>query len=151
MPTETALNSKRRLRIYRLRRWAALTSQLDSTEYGQKISEFGDFADVTGVNWHEVNLDPKVHSFYAVSYDSLVPDSSATIVEVMISDDVKALIGNGSVIIEYDVITGKLYSVWYCESTGCYAFDEGRRSDRAGRLKSDVYRVEGYYTGNVYG
>ena len=132
-------------------RWAALTSQLDSTEYGQKISEFGDFADVTGVNWHEVNLDPKVHSFYAVSYDSLVPDSSATIVEEMLSDDVKALIGNGSVIIEYDVITGKLYSVWYCESTGCYAFDEGRRSDRAGRLKSDVYRVEGYYTGNVYG
>ncbi len=131
--------------------WAAMTSDMDSADYGQKISELSDFADVTGVNWHEVNLDPKVHSFYAVSYDSLVPDSSASVVDLMLSDDVKALIGNGSVIIEYDVITGKLYSVWYCESTGCYAFDEGRRSDRAGRLKSDVSRIEGYYTGKVYG
>lgn len=131
--------------------WAAMTSDMDSADYGQKISELSDFANVTGVNWHEVNLDPKVHSFYAVSYDSLVPDSSASVVDLMLSDDVKALIGNGSVIIEYDVITGKLYSVWYCESTGCYAFDEGRRSDRAGRLKSDVSRIEGYYTGKVYG
>ena len=131
--------------------WAAMTSDMDSADYGQKISELCDFADVTGVNWHEVNLDPKVHSFYAVSYDSLVPDSSPSVVDLMLSDDVKALIGNGSVIIEYDVITGRLYSVWYCDSTGCYAFDEGRRSDRAGRLKSDVSRIEGYYTGKVYG
>ena len=131
--------------------WAAMISDMDSADYGQKISIFGDFADVTGVSWHEVNLDPKVHSFYAVSYDSLIPDSSASIVDLMLSDDVKALIGNGSVIIEYDVITGKLYSVWYCETTGCFAFDEGRRSDRAGRLKSDVSRVEGYFTGYLYG
>lgn len=131
--------------------WVEVTSDMDSNEYGQKITKPGDFADITGVNWHEVNMDPKVHSFYAASYDSLVPESSAAVVELMMSDEVKALIGNGSVIIEYDVITGKLYSVWYCETTGCYAFDEGRRSDRAGRLKSDVSRVEGYYTGNVYG
>lgn len=131
--------------------WETITSDMESCDYGQKITRFGDFADVTGVHWHEVNLDPKVHSFYAVSYDSLIPESSASIVDIMLSDNVKALIGSGSVIIEYDVITGKLYSVWYCESTGCYAFDEGRRADRAGRLKDDVSRVEGYYTGNIYG
>ena len=131
--------------------WETITSDMESCDYGQKITRFGDFADVTGVHWHEVNLDPKVHSFYAVSYDSLIPESSASIIDIMLSDNVKALIGSGSVIIEYDVITGKLYSVWYCESTGCYAFDEGRRADRAGRLKDDVSRVEGYYTGNIYG
>ena len=88
---------------------------------------------------------------FAHQYNARVYVTLNTIIYDNEIDDVKALIGNGSVIIEYDVITGKLYSVWYCESTGCYAFDEGRRSDRAGRLKSDVYRVEGYYTGNVYG
>lgn len=131
--------------------WSEKTSGMDSNEFGHKISKLDYFADVTGVNWHEVNSDPKVHSFYAVSYDSLIPESSASIVDLMLSDNVKALIGSGSVIIEYDVITGKLYSVWYCESTGCYVIEGGRRADRAGRLKSDVSRIEGYYTGNVYG
>lgn len=131
--------------------WTEMTSSMESYDYGQKLSKPEYFADVTGVSWYEVTKDPKVHAYYSVSYDSQGSLSSALITDLMVSDDVKALIGNGSVVIEYDVITGKLYSVWYSDTPGCIVIEDGRRADRAGRLRSDVFKVEGYYTGNVNG
>ena len=131
--------------------WSEMTSSMESYDYGQKLSKPEYFADVTGVSWYEVNLDSKKHSYYSVSYDSQGSLSSALITDLLVSDDVKALIGNGSIVIEYDVITGKLYSVWYSETPGCIVIEDGRRADRAGRLRADVISVEGYYTGNANG
>ena len=56
------------------------------------------------------------------------------------------MIGDGSVVIEYDVITGKLYSIWFAESSGCYAISGGRNTDRVERLRENVI-PEGYYAG----
>ena len=131
--------------------WTDMTSSMDSYDYGQKLSKPEFFADVTGVSWYEANQDSTVHADYSVLYDAQGSASSALIVDLMMSDDVKALIGNGSVVIEYDVISGKLYSVWYSETPGCYVIEDGRSADRAGRLRSDVLNVEGYYTGNDNG
>ena len=107
-----------------------------------------DYETVTGDSWNDVTSDPKTHSYYSIYYSAQESDASADpILELLITDDVKDLVGNGSIIIEYDVISGDLYSVWYAEAPGCYVIEDGRRSDRAGRFRSDVKLVEGYSTG----
>ena len=78
-------------------------------------------------------------------------DASGAERDILINDEVKSLIGDGSVVIEYDVVKGKVYSVWYSETPGCYVIPGGRRTDRAGRFRTDVKNVEGYSTGKVNG
>ena len=96
--------------------------------------------------------DPKEHAFYSVSYDtSYAGSDEKSIVDILINDEVKSLIGDGSIVIEYDVVKGKVYSVWYSETPGCYVIPGGRRTDRAGRFRTDVKNVEGYSTGKVNG
>ncbi len=128
--------------------WQQATSSLSSDMYGEKLYRPDDFESVTGESWSNVTADPKEHSYYSIYYSAQESDiSSDPILEMMITDDVKELIGDGSIIIEYDVISGDLYSVWYAEAPGCYVIEDGRRSDRAGRFRSDVKLVEGYTTG----
>ena len=79
------------------------------------------------------------------TFEGLYPNNVTTWKD---SDEVNGLIGSGSAIIEYDVITGKVYAVWYSESSYCYEIPYGRQSDRAGRLRDDSLAVEGYSTGN---
>lgn len=128
--------------------WQQATSSLSSDMYGEKLYKPDDFESVTGESWSNVTADPKEHSYYSIYYSAQESDiSSDPILEMMITDDVKELIGDGSIIIEYDVVLGELYSVWYAESPGCYVIETGRRSDRAGRFRPDVKLVEGYSTG----
>lgn len=132
--------------------WEAYTSSMDSNQYGEMLKAPDDFMSVTKVSWNEVIKDPKEHVFYSVSYDSgYTGADEKAIVHILISDEVKTLIGNGSVVIEYDVVKGKVYSVWYSETPGCYVIPNGRRTDRAGRLRTDIKSVEGYSTGTVNG
>lgn len=128
--------------------WQQATSSMSSDMYGEKLYKPDDFEIVTGDSWSSVTADPKAHSYYSIYYSAQESDiSSDPILEMMITDDVKELIGDGSIIIEYDVISGDIYSVWYAEAPGCYVIEDGRRSDRAGRFRSDVKLVEGYTTG----
>ena len=128
--------------------WQQATSSLSSDMYGEKLYKPDDFESVTGESWSNVTADPKEHSYYSIYYSAQESDiSSDPIFEMMITDDVKELIGDGSIIIEYDVVSGDIYSVWYAEAPGCYVIEDGRRSDRAGRFRPDVKLVEGYTTG----
>lgn len=128
--------------------WQQATAVMTSDVYGDKLDRPDDFDTVTGVSWNKATVDPKAHSYYSVYYSTLdtVGESDA-ILELLITDEVKSMIGDGSVIIEYDVVAGEVYAVWYAEAPGCYVIDNGRRSDRIGRLRSDVKLVEGYSTG----
>ena len=65
----------------------------------------------------------------------------------MISDEVKAMVGNGSIVIEYDVVSGRIYSVWFAETSGCQTLEGGRRPGSANRLNDNVPIREGYYAG----
>lgn len=128
--------------------WQQATASMSSDMYGDKLHMPDDYETVTGDSWNDVTSDPKTHSYYSIYYSAQESDASADpILELLITDDVKDLVGNGSIIIEYDVISGDLYSVWYAEAPGCYVIEDGRRSDRAGRFRSDVKLVEGYSTG----
>ena len=132
--------------------WKANTELLSSHQYGELLKEPEDFKRVTSVSWGEVIEDPKEHAFYRVSYEPGISNGdNKAVVDLLINDDVKALIGNGSIVVEYDVIKGKVYSVWYSDTPGCYVIPGGRRSDRAGRLRTDVKNLEGYRTGRVNG
>ena len=128
--------------------WQKATSSMSSDMYGEKLNEPDDFEDVMGESWSIATEDPKMSSYYSVYYDAQESDMSLnSILELLITSDVKELIGNGSVIIEYDVYSGNVYAVWYAETPGCYVIDDGRWSYRYGRLRPDVYIVEGYSTG----
>ena len=128
--------------------WQQATDAMASDMYGEKLDRPDDFDTVTGVSWNKATVDPKAHSYYSVYYSALdTAGESDAILELLITDEVKSMIGDGSVIIEYDVIAGEVYAVWYAEAPGCYVIDNGRRSDRIGRLRSDVKLVEGYSTG----
>ena len=116
--------------------WQEQTSFMDSGEYGEvMIDEPYDFLSVTGKKWKDVNKDPKVHSFYSVPFDLRADEDPYDVNGLLISDDVRTLIGNGSVVIEYDVVAGKVYSVWYSEGSDCQVIVTGRLSDRADRLR----------------
>ena len=128
--------------------WQLATSAMASNQYGDKMLPPDDFERVTGLKWSEANSDPKEHSYYSIYYDAQNPDSDLEpMFELLLTDEVKDLIGDGSAIIEYDVAAGTVYSVWYCEDSGCYAIENGRATDRVGRLKQNVDLIEGYSTG----
>lgn len=128
--------------------WEQAVSSMSSYQYGEILKCPDDFTDVTGKSWKTATKDPKEHAFYSVSYSPGASDNiSGSILELMTDDRVEELVGNGSIVIEYDVISGKVYSVWYSDMPGCHAIKDGRREDRAGRLRSDVTIAEGYSTG----
>lgn len=130
--------------------WQAETTSMSSSMYGEPLNNPSDYSRVKGISWKEATKDPKEHAYYSIYY---CVDGSKTnkCIDMMLTGKAKELIGNGSVIIEYDVITGKLYSVWFSEEPGCYIISSGRNTDRQARLRPDVRLVEGYSTGNTYG
>ena len=69
---------------------------------------------------------------------------------MLIDDEVRGLIGDGSCVIEYDVAAGKIYSVWYSESNECKAIKGGRTRTRSERLLDSAIPT-GYYAGALNG
>ncbi len=131
--------------------WQQQTSLMNSDQYGDVLCDQPyDFTFVTGKKWSDMNKDPKAHSYYSVTYDVKDGDGSYDVLGLLISDETKALIGDGSIVIEYDAADGSLYSVWYSEKDGCHAITDGRLSDRLGRL-SLKDGMEGYSTGGNNG
>ena len=128
--------------------WEGFITNNSSYQFGDVLGEPSDFSAVTGLSWNETISNPKVHSYYSVSYGN--GSNSFAVSDILINDKVKNLIGDGSVVIEYDAVSGKVYSVWYSETEGCVAVDDGRDYTRAGRLRDDVV-PEGYYAGGVNG
>ena len=127
--------------------WNQVVLSMNSYEYGDVLSKPSDFSAVTGSRWSDVENNPKMHSFYSVKYDpALINEKNYAVLDLILSDEAKEMIGDGSVVIEYDVITGKLYSIWFAESSGCYAISGGRNTDRVERLRENVI-PEGYYAG----
>lgn len=126
--------------------WQQLTASMDSSKYGAILEHPSDYERVFGVYWADATVDPKVHSYYTVSYKSEDDIVSCGILELLIDDDVKALIGNGSAVIEYDVASGTVYSVWYSESKECNVSSGGRNIERTERLYNYTQPL-GYSTG----
>ena len=121
---------------------------MNSVEYGDLLERPDDFKTVTGTYWDEAIKDPKKHSFYSVYYDSN-NDQQYDVLELLINDEIKNMVGEGSLVIEYDVVAGEIYSVWYSEESGCSIIPGGRKADRAARLKDDITILEGYSTGDI--
>lgn len=130
--------------------WHQVTEELDSYQYGDLLAHPSDFEAVTGTHWNEMTDDPKDHAYYVLYY-SPSNQLEDKMLDVMITDEVRSLIGGGSIVIEYDVVKGKVYGLWYAESEGCYAIDDGRKSDRTGRLGRNALMLEGYYSGARHG
>lgn len=129
--------------------WKEKTSLMNSAQYGDLITEEPyDFRYIAGMKWSDANKDPKAHSYYSVTFDPREKDDSDSVTGLLITDDIRALIGDGSAVIEYDVITGKVYSVWYSEEPGCHVIVTGRLQDRADRLRMKE-GMEGYSTGGA--
>ena len=125
--------------------WQKKTSAMNSSQYGDLLSRPDDFENVTGEYWNNAIMDPKAHSYYSLYIDSQSADSDI-ISGLLISDETRQLIGNGSIVVEYDVAEGKVYSVWYSETTGCITIPGTRNSNRISRFKP-VVPAEGYSTG----
>lgn len=129
-------------------RWQQEVKAINSSFYGKAMDKPCDFVDVTGSEWSQMIEDSKAHAYYSVYYDDQCNFASDDrLITIMINDDVKSLIGNGSVVIEYDVQTGKVYSVWYSEQYGCQVIDGGRTANRNDRLIPGTIK-EGYSTGD---
>ena len=129
--------------------WSACIDELSTDEYGIPMSFPADYYNVTGEFWYEAISKPE-HAYYYVLYDA--SDSSYNefgITEFLIDDETKSLIGEGSAVIEYDLIKGEVYSVWYSDASGCRQLKDGRDAYRTGRLVSDV-QPEGYSVGAAY-
>lgn len=126
--------------------WQIETSGMNSYQYGDVLSEPEDYEFVTGGLWKDAVKDPKSHSYFYLTYDSADNTGSADASELLIDDSVRDLIGNGSCVIEYDVVSGKVYSVWFTETKGCRAIKGGRTKDRSERLRDGV-TLTGYYAG----
>lgn len=129
--------------------WQSKTALMSSYQYGDDLEVPYDFFLTTGNKWSEKIKDPKAHAYYSVPYDAMKNDNDYEVLELLISDEVRELINGGSAVIEYDVITGKVYSVWYSEKPGCRIIIDGRLEDRSGRLKMKE-SLEGYSTGESY-
>lgn len=127
--------------------WQLKTSPMNSYMYGDLVKEPEDFYAVTGTAWNEYTKEPKVHSFYAVYYDNQIPSDNG-ILNLLISDEVKAMVGDGSIVVEYDVQSGRVYAVWYSDNPGCYVVEDtgSRNYTRMARLNNDEAK-EGYSTG----
>ena len=126
--------------------WDKEVYSMNSSEYGDILSEPSDFTNVTGAKWSEAISNPKRHSFYSVRYDP-ASDADYDVLDLMISDEVKAMVGNGSLVIEYDVVSGRIYSVWFADTSGCHTIEGGRWPGSADRLSVNVPIREGYYAG----
>ena len=128
--------------------WENSISNMSSYDYGDTLDKPDDYYKVIGSYWDDVTSDPKVHSYYSVYYDNQQQGTSnALIIDQLVNDEVKELVGNGSIIVEYDVEAGKVYSVWYRDSVGCYVVPGGRNDSRSERLRIDINALEGYSTG----
>ena len=123
-----------------------LVNAMTSCEYGDVLAEPSDYTKVTGLNWDNTLNDPKSHSYFSLKFNSKDKNNVPAITKYLINDEAEKLIGNGSVVIEYDVSARKVYSVWYSESDSCHAIYGGRSADRTERLKYGVI-PEGYSTG----
>lgn len=130
--------------------WLTEIKELSSYQYGDLMLEPEDFRAVTGLGWKEVTKDPKSYSYYSLSYSSGEDSSYSIVTDLLFSDQTLSLIGDGSVVVEYDVSSGKVYSVWYSEDSGCTAITNGRFNDRAGRLMANA-DPEGYFAGAANG
>lgn len=128
--------------------WDELISSSDSYEFGYVLSKPSDYSEVTGMSWETAVSSPKEHSYYYVTYEA--GGDNAAIVDLLLSGEIKDLVGDGSLVIEYDLASGKVYSIWYSESSGCTAIEDGRDYTRSERLRSDVIPT-GYYAGGVNG
>lgn len=126
--------------------WEQQVKNMSSGQYGNILSEPDDYSFVTGKNWNTIVSDPKSHAYYSLTYH--FGDSNNDISELIIDDNVKDIVGYGSVVIEYDVIEGTVYSVWYSDSEICKPVSGGRDVSRAERLKQGEGRV-GYYAGVI--
>ena len=122
---------------------------MNSMQYGDVLSHPDDYESRIGIRWDKAVSDLKVHSYYSVAYDGK-SGSYCEITELIVKGRAKDLIGNGSVVIEYDVSAGEVYAVWYRDSEGCIALANGRNSNRIGRLRDGVPE-EGYYAGDRHG
>jgi hypothetical protein len=129
--------------------WQQLYSSADSHIYGDLLNEPDDFSSVVGSSWNEMTKDPKSHSYYYVYYDPSLTSSDNEVFRLLINDNVKSIIGNGSIVIEYDAVQADVYSVWYSDNTGCYRVEGqgARNSTREERLKWTVRKI-GYYSGD---
>lgn len=126
--------------------WEQQVDLMSSDQYGNILSEPDDYSLVAGKNWNTVVSDPKSHAYYSLTYH--YGDSNNDMSELIFSDYVKDIVGKGSVVIEYDVIEGTVYSVWYSDSEICKPVSGGRDVSRAERLKQGEGRV-GYYAGVI--
>lgn len=140
---EIYLSVQRNLEISDPRIFAAMSSD----QYGEVLVNPEDFKSVTGMSWNDAVSNPKAHSYYSFYYDGNSADTSE-MAEILLSSDTKDLIGKGSVVIEYDIASGKVYSVWYSNTSGCNAIADGR-NNRAERFRT--VNPEGYYTGVAHG
>ncbi len=130
--------------------WKTITAEMSSSSYGNLLEHPDDFENVTGRYWNDVVNDPKEHSFYSIYYGSDIASNDNKMLDLMLTDEIKDLIGDGSVIVEYDVVSGTVYSVWYSEGAGCYVVNGGRHAYRAERLRMTSGRI-GYSTGDDNG
>lgn len=130
--------------------WQELTSDLSSYQYGEVLNEPEDYVLVTGWNWNDSVKDPKAHSYFFLTYGTTDVSETDEVTAVLIDDEVRGLIGDGSCVIEYDVAAGKIYSVWYSESNECKAIKGGRTRTRSERLLDSAIPT-GYYAGALNG
>ena len=128
--------------------WDELISASDSYGFGDVLSEPSDYSEVTGISWVDAISNPMEHAYYYVTYES--GGDNAAIVNLLIGGEIKDIVGDGSLVIEYDLSSAKVYSVWYSESSGCKAIEGGRDYTRSERLRNDVVPT-GYYAGGVNG
>lgn len=130
--------------------WQKQLEKSSSDQFGDLMAEPEDFVCVSGSTWDKMTKDPKAHAYYQLYYDKNSFDSGNEVIGLLFDNEVNTLIGNGSVILEYDVVSGKVYSVWFSDYPGCKIIDgEGaRKSSRMWRLKWDVPNT-GYFAGGM--
>ena len=130
--------------------WQKQLEESSSDQFGDLMAEPEDFVCVSGSTWDKMTKDPKAHAYYQLYYDKNSFDSGNEVIGLLFDNEVNTLIGNGSVILEYDVVSGKVYSVWFSDYPGCKIIDgEGaRKSSRMWRLKWDVPNT-GYFAGGM--
>ena len=128
--------------------WQQQLINTASVQYGELMSEPDDFTRVTGSSWNKMTKDPKAHSYYQLYYDVKSSGLDNEVTGLLFDDEVKNLIGDGSIILEYDAVNGKVYSVWFSEYQGCTRIEGvgSRDSSRQERLRWDVPNI-GYYAG----
>lgn len=127
--------------------WHNALNDMSSENYGDTLDYPDDFELVTDSYWKEATSDPKVHSYYSIYYDESTNADDYGVLDLLLTDEIKGIIGSGSCIIEYDVAAAKVYSVWFSESRGCYVIPGGRDTRRMERTRTD-HLAEGYYTGD---